>query len=624
MKQLGDFFRIATAPLLALSLSVLYVADDGQSIQPRVNSISDYTNQLIVKLHNPPSATVTLSGPQLRSLSASAGILLADAHAISGGAHVVKLPHRVTVQEAAIIAHKLNADPRVDYAEPDFVMRLMAADEVQYSRQWDYNAPDVEGGGIDLSAAWAVTTGSPDIVVAVIDSGILPHADFPGNILPGYDFISEDRPGVFLTANDGDGRDSDATDPGDWVTGGENAGKDATNGFFAGCGTKHSSWHGTHVAGTIAAASRNGHGVTGVNQAAKILPVRAWGKCGGYASDIVDSARWAAGLPVPGVPRNPHPAHILNMSLDGPGTCSISVQQAMNEIVDAGKVVIVSAGNRASDAAEFSPASCKGVITVAATDRAGRKAPYSNFGSVITISAPGGDTSRLLSDGVLSTTNSGKTAPVADNYGYKQGTSMAAPHVAGIVSLMLSVNPNLTPAQVAAALQTSARPFPTGTGADCTRNTCGAGIINAAAVGLVSRLLKLSTSTVRFGATELGRNTEAQTFTLTNTNTANIALTLGAISVAGAYAADFTKSEDTCSGNTIAPRHSCKVAIIFHPSAADTRTAELIIPSDAVNALNNIKLSGTGQILTPTTVATAPATQAVLLTQDVSLRQDGL
>jgi serine protease len=624
MNRWGRTVSILQVALLTLALSVLYTIDGRESIQPHLNNITDYTNQLIVKLHKPLLSKYSMSASQLNSLSASAGILLADAHAMSGGAHVVKLPRRVTVQEATVIANKLNADPNVDYAEPDFVMRLMAADEVQYPRQWDYDAPDVEGGGINLPAAWEVTTGSPDIVVAVIDSGILPHADFPGNILSGYDFISEDRPGVFLTANDGDGRDNDASDPGDWITGAENAGKDASKGFFVGCGTKNSSWHGTHVAGTIAATSRGGRGVMGVNQAAKILPVRAWGKCGGYASDIVDGARWAAGLPVPGVPRNPYPAHVLNMSLDGPGTCSLSVQQAMNEIVDAGKVVVVSAGNRDSNAAEFSPASCKGVITVAATDRAGRKAPYSNFGSVVTISAPGGDTSRVVNDGVLSTSNSGKTSPVADDYGYKQGTSMAAPHVAGIVSLMLSANPDLTPAQIVSALQASTRPFPTGTGADCTRSICGAGIINAAAVGLVSRLLKLSTSGIHFGSTELGHNAAAQTLTLTNTNTAKTSLTVGTISMAGAYADDFTKSEDTCSGNIIAPSQTCKIAIIFHPSAADVRTAQLHIPSDAVNALDSIVLSGTGQVPALTNVATVAEAQAVVFSPDLPVQQDGL
>jgi len=483
---------------LALALWVLYVAQERESDRPP-QVTADFTHQLIVKLHNTQTTTAAMSAEQLHSLSDSAGIVLAEGHIMSGGAYVVKLPHRVSIKEAAVIAARLNTNPAVDYAEPDLVMRMMEADE-SLPVQWDLSAPDLEGGGIDLPAAWAVTMGSPNIIVAVIDSGVLPHRDFSGNILPGYDFVSEDRPGVFFTANDGDGRDSDATDPGDWITGTENAGKDSSNGFFAGCGVRNSSWHGTHVAGTIGAAGRDRRGITGVNPAVKILPVRAWGKCGGYASDIVDGARWAAGLPVPGIPRNPYPAQILNMSLDGPGSCNMSVQQAINEIVDAGKIVIVSAGNRNSDAAEFSPASCKGVITVAATDRAGRKAPYSNYGSVVTISAPGGDTSRVLSDGVLSTLNSGKTFPLADDYGYKQGTSMAAPHVTGIVSLMLSANPTLTPAQVVSAIQASARPFPTGTGADCTKNACGAGIINAAAVGLVSRQLKLSVSGVRFEA----------------------------------------------------------------------------------------------------------------------------
>ncbi len=619
MSRMAKVFQVVYLPLFALMVSFLYTADV-RIDNPQIHRLTGYTDQLIVKLSKPYPSTSSMPVAQLRSLSASADVLLTDAHAMSGGAYVIKLPRSVTMAEAKAIAKKLTTNPNVDYAEPNFIMRHAAADEVHYTSQWDYRAADVEGGGIDLSAAWAVTTGSPDVIVAVIDSGILPHAGFPGNILPGYDFISEDRRGVFLTANDGDGRDSDATDPGDWITALENAGKDASKGFFAGCGVKNSSWHGTHVAGTVAAVSKDGRGVTGVNQAARILPVRAWGKCGGYASDIVDAARWAAGLPVPGVPRNPYPAQVLNMSLDGPGSCSMTVQQAMDEILDAGKVVIVSAGNRNSDAAQFSPASCKGVISVAATDRAGRKAPYSNFGSVVTISAPGGDTSRLPSNGVLSTSNTGITSPVADDYGYKQGTSMAAPHVAGIVSLMLSANPKLSPAQTMSALQASARPFPTGTGADCTRSKCGAGIINASAVGLVSRLLKLSAPGIRFGATKLGHNAAAQTFILTNTNTANTVLSVGSISLEGSYANDFTKSEDTCSGSTLPPRNSCKIAIIFHPSAADMRTAQLVIPSDAVNSINNIALSGLGQAPNSTTIATAPEEQTALLLQDDSTR----
>jgi len=303
-------------------------------------------------------------------------------------------------------------------------------------------------------------------VVAVIDTGIRPHLDLVGRTVAGYDFISN-----VSIANDGDGRDADPSDPGDWVLAGE-------------CGTgstvRNSSWHGTHVAGTIGALSNNGLGVTGVNWNSRILPVRVLGKCGGLTSDIVDGARWAAGLAVTGVPANANPAKVLNLSLGGSGTCSTTYQTAIDVIVAAGSVFVVAAGNSAVNASGAQPANCKGVITVAANNRGGDLASYSNFSTtLVKISAPGGETS-TQANGVLSTLNSGTTTPAADSYVYYQGTSMAAPHVAGIASLMLSANASLTPTQVLAIIQNTARPFAVGT-LCALYNDCGAGIINAAA-----------------------------------------------------------------------------------------------------------------------------------------------
>ncbi len=213
--------------------------------------------------------------------------------------------------------------------------------------------------------------------------------------------------------------------------------------------------------------------MVGVNWVSKILPVRALGKCGGYTSDIVDGMRWAAGLSVLGVANNPNPAKVLNLSLGGSGGCSITEQNAINEIVAAGKVVVVAAGNSNLDAAGTSPGNCNGVITVAATNRYGGKAAFSNYGSKVEISAPG--------TSVLSTWNSGTTVPAGDTYAYMSGTSMATPHVAGVISLMFSINAGLTPAQALTMLQSKARSFPVGTGSDCTISLCGAGIIDAAA-----------------------------------------------------------------------------------------------------------------------------------------------
>jgi serine protease len=209
------------------------------------------------------------------------------------------------------------------------------------------------------------------------------------------------------------------------------------------------------------------------------------GKCGGTSSDIADAIVWASGGTVRGVPANPNPAKVINLSLGGSGSCSQTYRRAINSAVNRGTTVVVSAGNSNANASGFQPANCAGVITVAATDRDGNRAFYSNFGATVEVSAPGGEV-RLETDppgtrstpqnGVLSTLNNGTTTPGSPIYFTYMGTSMAAPHVSGLVALMLSRNPSLTPAQVLAALQSHARPIP-GT---CTGG-CGAGLVDAAA-----------------------------------------------------------------------------------------------------------------------------------------------
>jgi serine protease len=271
-------------------------------------------------------------------------------------------------------------------------------------------------------------------------------------------------------ANDGDGRDSNPLDPGDWTN---------NNDCYSGYIGRNSSWHGTHVAGTIGAATNNGSGVAGLNWVSKIIPVRVLGRCGGFTSDIADGIRWAAGLAVTGVPTNPYPAKVINMSLGGLGACDTTYQSAVNAAYNAGSVVVVAAGNSSANASGYRPGNCDNVVTVAATNRNGNLADYSNYGATVEISAPGGDTNPITSDGVLSTLDSGTTSPSSDSYVYYQGTSMAAPHVAGIASLMLSVDPSLTPAQVLSVMQSTVTAFPVGS--SCTTSNCGSGIINAGA-----------------------------------------------------------------------------------------------------------------------------------------------
>ena len=411
----------------------------------------DATDQFIVKLRDPSPGQV---GRGIQELAASSAVNLTYVRQMSGNSHVVKIPQRLKKLDAGALARLLSLQPNVTSVEPDRRMypQLLPNDPM-YAQQWHYYE---SAGGINLPPAWDITTGSNSIVVAVIDTGIRPHADLAGRLLPGYDFIAN-----LAAANDGNGRDADPSDPGDW-----------------GCGRSSSTWHGTHVAGTIGAASNNSGGLSGTNWGSKILPLRVLGVCGGYTSDIVDALRWAAGISIPGVPLNTTPARVANLSLGGAnGGCSTTFQNAVNDVIARGMVVVVAAGNSNADASTFEPASCAGVVAVSGTGRSGDRAGYSNFGAKVAIAAPGGSGS----NGVLSTLNAGLTSPGADSYAYFQGTSMAAPHVAGTASLMLSANPALTPAQVMQILQSSARRFPTGTGSDCSIAACGAGIVDAGA-----------------------------------------------------------------------------------------------------------------------------------------------
>ena len=391
---------------------------------------------------------------------------------------VVKLDHVAEPVEMASLVADLTAQPDVLAAEPDRRMHTLTVPNDPYysAYQWDLGAPSASAYGINAAAAWGVTTGSPSVRIAVLDTGYLNHADLAGRFVGGFDFVSD-----IATANDGNSRDPDARDPGDWVTLAE-----SLAGPFRGCSVEQSSWHGSHVAGTIGAATNNARGVAGINWVSPIVPVRVLGKCGGYTSDIVDGMRWAAGLAVAGVPANAYPAKVLNLSIGGSGPCSGEFQSAINDVIAAGASVVVAAGNDNSDVVDDDPGSCDGVITVAATSRTGNKATYSNFGAQVAIAAPGGDISVMgAQDGILSTVSAGAQGPTIDAYSYYDGTSMATPHVSGEVSLMLSVNPSLTPAQVRQIVQRTATPFPTTS--SCSTSTCGAGIANAACAVVASQ-----------------------------------------------------------------------------------------------------------------------------------------
>ena len=297
----------------------------------------------------------------------------------------------------------------------------------------------------------------------MLDTGVRPHAGMAGRLLPGFDMIDDP-----MTANDGGGRDGDASDPGDFVLASE-----ATTD----CPESFSSWHGTSVAGIIGANTDDAIWTAGIDWAARILPVRVLGKCGGYDSDIVDGIAWAAGLDVPGTPVNPTPAHVINMSLGGAHGCPPIYPLVFDAAFARGvtRAIVVAAGNASTDVANDSPASCRGAIAVAASTLAGNLAAYSNFGAGITLSAPGGSFAFQFGS-IIALSNTGRTTPQDDAIAHIGGTSLAAPMVSATVSLMLAVAPALTAAQVRSILTSTAKPFPAGS--DCSTTRCGAGVVN--------------------------------------------------------------------------------------------------------------------------------------------------
>lgn len=429
------------------------------------------------------------------------------ASGISSAQLVQKLAADADVESVAIDVrrHRFGApnDPLYAAGQP--------ANPGPVAGQWYLRAPAGEAkSAIGAEAAWAVTTGSANVIVAVLDTGVrFDHADLKGKLLRGYDMISD-----AVTAGDGDGRDADASDPGDYVSDADKAAHPST---FDGCDVGDSSWHGTQTASLVGAATDNGIGMASIGRKVRVLPLRVLGKCGGYDSDIQAAMRWAAGLDVPGVPSNPTPASIISMSLGSDGACSSSYVSVVGEVTAAGTLVVAAAGNSAGRAVG-TPASCPGVLAVGGLRHAGTKVGYSDLGPQVAISAPAGncvnvDASEPCLYPIITALNAGTTTPVAnssiysDAWNYAAGTSFAAPLVAGTAALMVSARPGLLPADLRSLLQSSARPFPK-TGGDngdgsvvpvckapgdfdqlqcyCTTRTCGAGMLDAGAALLLA------------------------------------------------------------------------------------------------------------------------------------------
>ncbi len=396
---------------------------------------------------------------ELARVSSEIGRSVSAVRQLATGAELVEIGGKgLESRELRAAMESFARNPDLEYVEPDATMRVLqfTPNDTRYSEQWHYQNVTA---GMRLPNAWTIATGS-GITVAVLDTGRTPHPDLDGNTVAGYDFVSS-----ATNARDGNGRDPNPNDEGDWVTTNQCGSNPAQN----------SSWHGTHVAGTIAAVTNNGTGVAGVAFGARIQHARVLAACGGSLSDIADAIVWASGGSVSGVPNNATPARVINMSLGGSGSCGSTYQAAIDAAVARGTAVVVAAGNSNVNASNARPANCNNVITVAASDRNGNRAYYSNYGTVIDVTAPGGDT-RTAGHGVLSTLNTGTTTQGSPTYAFYQGTSMATPHVAGLVAMMLSRNPSLTPAQVETLLKNNARPLP-GT---CSGG-CGAGLVDATA-----------------------------------------------------------------------------------------------------------------------------------------------
>ncbi len=404
---------------------------------------------------------------QVRDVSARGGtraVGLRHLRRMALGSDVVVASHKLDRASAASLMRRLAADPNVEYVQADRIMRPMLEpnDPTYVLNQWHYKAPIAGRYGINLPTAWDRSTGA-GVVVAVLDTGGTAHADMAGQTVPGYDFVSDAYSG-----NDGNGRDADASDPGDWrVQGG--CTQDPSDWAYD---ASSSSWHGTHVAGTVAAATNNARGVAGVAYGARVQHVRVLGRCGGSTSDIADAIVWAAGGAVAGVPVNPTPAQVLNMSLGGGDPCEPATQDAINAAVGRGATVVVAAGNAGTDVSGYTPAGCNNVVAVAATTANGTRVNSgwaSNYGARVDIAAPGSN--------IMSMANDGATRPGNDTYEAWGGTSMASPHVAGVVALMQSARPangKLTPAQVEQVLKANVTAFP-----QQPDRAIGAGIANA-------------------------------------------------------------------------------------------------------------------------------------------------
>lgn len=512
---------LAVALLLAGAAGVSGVCAAQASAEP--------VNGVLVKFRDAPPhaalrkvalAAATVPGApsahdlRVRQALSEAGLAGARARPLGRDALHLQFETPLRADEALRHVQRLRERPDVEWAEPNTRERrlqnvndpLFAADAGSTGQWWLHPVQGSNGNALagrlrgvpGIQSAWTIVDALPPsapIVVAVLDTGITPHPDLDANVLPGYDFVSTAE-----YAGDGDGRDADPSDPGDFVSIADKTGPNA--GAFSSCIEENSSWHGTNIAGIVGAISNNGVGVAAVNRNARIVPVRVAGKCGAELADIIDAMHWAAGEQLfngsgQPLPLNQNPARVVNISFGGSAACSLAYQSAVDALATRGAVVVAAAGNE--HGAITRPANCERVIGVAAVNRDGFKTTYSNFGARLVIATVGGDPfddgrwgALLGDDGLLTVDNLGLQGPdtLSVTYSRISGTSFAAPVVAGVISLMLGVNPQLSVSDLINGVRVSARPHVASAliGACstqnpgrcvCTTSTCGAGLLDA-------------------------------------------------------------------------------------------------------------------------------------------------
>lgn len=497
----------AAALLLALGAGPLTggAAERGPQARASLPAATDEA-QVIVKFKSSSKALLSASRSpdrvvlkQAATLGARTGLALRDG--VMAGPRLQVL-HAAGMTSAALAA-RLAADSEVEYAVPNGRKRSHAAPSDPYflGSQAAGSANGQYVASINAASAWSLSQGNAAVVVAMLDTGIRPeHPDLKGKLLPGYDFVTDTT-----ISNDGDGRDADPSDPGDWVTSAESSAGPAK---LLGCGQSDSSWHGTQTAGLVTASTHNGIGIAGIGRHVRILPVRVLGKCSGDDSDIIAGMYWAAGIAYADqagdIPSNPHPAQIISMSLGSNDSCNQAYRDAIEAIRAKGILIVASAGNDGQ--AVNAPANCSGVVAVGGLRHIGTKTGYSSLGPEVTVSAPAGNCVNLSGAclfPIISSSNTGLTVPESSTYtgrgedaGY--GTSFAVPLVTGTLALMKSVNPDLSPDAAIGLLKSSARAFPNIGAEDgvpycvqpnggkqeecyCTSRTCGAGMLDAGA-----------------------------------------------------------------------------------------------------------------------------------------------